>query len=161
MSDACASIGGVPVGAYQAADVAYWLVVVQAIFAGISGLAAAVSAGAAVYVIRATVTQSREARGARERDLVREQLRRLVDGLDAIRDVLNADHADETDFDIARARLAAAVALKPIDLPACEAVLAHDMPKPPYAMGNLEPRRRLDAALDEIRSYSRRLATSD
>jgi hypothetical protein len=61
------------------------------------------------------------------------------------------------DFDTARAEVADAVALRPVALPACEALLADDMPKPPYTMGDTLPWERLQGALDEVRTYSRSL----
>jgi hypothetical protein len=126
------------------------LVVIQAV-------AAAVSAATAAYLVYVTLARDREARAERDRDLAHEQLRRLVDGLTAVRAVLRDREAQDHDFDIARAEIAAALALRPATLPACEALLADDVPRPPYAMGQTEAWDRLTAALDEIRSYSRSL----
>jgi hypothetical protein len=104
----------------------------------IQAVAAAVSALTALYLVRVTITRDSEARAERDRDLLHEQLRRLVEGLGAVREVLNSTQTLEHDFDVARARVAAALALRPVELPACEALLADDVPKPPYAMGQTE-----------------------
>jgi hypothetical protein len=123
--------------------------------------AAAVSALTAAYLVRVTVTRDREARAERDRDRVHEQLRRLVDALGAVRRVLrDRDAIMASDFDIARAQVAAAVALHPLPLPACDALLADDVPKPPWNVGEAEPWNRLDAALREVVDYSRSLKVS-
>lgn len=139
-----------PTRALACAVVSGSLVVLQA-------AAAAISALTAVYLVRVTVARDREARAERERDLVHEQLRRLVDGLRAVSDVLNDERALEKEFDIARAQVAAAIALRPVTLPACDALLADDVPKPPYAVGHTEAWGLLQAALTELRGYSRSL----
>lgn len=126
----------------------------------VQAAAAAVSALTAAYLVRVTVTRDREARAERDRDRVHEQLRRLVDGLGAVRRVLRDRDAMNSDFDIARAQVAAAVALHPLPLPACDALLADDVPKPPWRVGEAEPWNRLDAALREVVDYSRSLKMS-
>jgi hypothetical protein len=124
------------------------LVVVQAVAAAISALTAA-------FLVYVTVKRDRDARAERKRDLAHEQIRRLVDGLQYARSVMHDTRALEQDFGIARAQIAAAIALSPIELPACQSLLAEDMPKPPYNVGEIDAFERLNAALDEVRRYSR------
>jgi hypothetical protein len=130
------------------ADASDVLVVVQAV-------AAAISALTAVYLVRVTLDRDRAARRERSREIVHEQIRRLVDGLRSVSEVLGNQQAMEREFDIARAQVAAALALNDVDLPACDRLLADDVPKPPYALGDSEPWTRLQAALDEVLVHSR------
>lgn len=129
-----------------------YLVVLQAVTAAVSALTA-------VYLVRVTLRRDREARAESERDLVHEQLRRLVDALRGMSEILKGD-AYENQFQIARAQVAAALALRPLRLPACEALLADDMPSPPYAMGQFEPWQRVERALEEVVAYSRKVPDS-
>jgi hypothetical protein len=60
----------------------------------------------------------------------------------------------DIDFDAERAALAAAIALRPVALPACKALLADDVPKPPYGMGDERAWNLVQAAQLEIVAYS-------
>jgi hypothetical protein len=101
------------------------------------------------------VKRDHEMQAERDRDRRHEQLRRLVDGLGAFSNVLSNRDAMEKEFNIARAQIAAALALAPAALPACDALLADDLQAPPYAIGDPEPWTRLDAALTEVLAFSR------
>lgn len=124
------------------------LVVIQAV-------AAAVSALTAVYLVRVTLRRDRDAREERERDLVHEQLRRLVDALRGMARVMHDLKSSESDFQIARMHVATALAIRPVHLPACDSLLRNDMPIPPYAMGEVEPWKRLELAIEDVLAYSR------
>ena len=123
-----------------------WLVVVQAV-------AAAVSAATAAYLVWVTLRRDGDARRERERDLADEQIRRLVGGLRSLHGVLDTD--DELEFEVARSEIAVALGLRPtLIFQASEALLGDDMLKPPYALGQMEPWNRLEAALEEVREYA-------
>jgi hypothetical protein len=121
----------------------------------VQAIAAAVSAVSAAGLAWLTVRRDRDARQERERDLEREQLRAILNGLGRVRAVIMDRDAFEPEFDLARAELATALALRPIDLYATERLLADDVPKPPYAVGQSVPWDRLDAALEEFLEYVR------
>jgi hypothetical protein len=124
----------------------------------LQAVAAAISALTAAYLVRMTVARDREMREERFRDLAHEQLRRLVEGLASVQQAMRDRQALEEDFDIARAEVAAAVALRPVVLPACDALLGDDMPKPPYGMGDSRPWAMHQAAFREVTQYARSIA---
>jgi hypothetical protein len=104
------------------------LVVIQA-------LVTLASLGIAAFLARLTVKRDREVKAERERDRRHEQRRRLVDALDGFSRVLNNLQATDKEFNIARAQVAAALALAPAALPACEALLADDLQPPRTGSG--------------------------
>jgi hypothetical protein len=122
--------------------------------AGVQALAAAVSAVTAGYLARLTIRRDREARAEHDRDLQREQIRRVTDAVNGLGSVIRSMDALDIDFDAERAALAAALALRPVALPACKALLADDVPKPPYAAGDGRTWVLVQAAQHEILVHS-------
>lgn len=125
------------------------VLLLQIVFAALGSIAALVAVGLAVR-------EAQAGRDERARALEHEQVRRLLEGLERLGAVLR-DNRVGHDFDLARAHVAAALALRPVVLPACEAVIADDMPGPPYAMGAHIAYGRLEAAQAEVREHSREL----
>jgi hypothetical protein len=122
----------------------------------IQAAAAAVSAGTALGLGWLTVHRDRETRAERERDRTHEQRRRIVDAVGALARVVFDRDSRESDFELARAEISAALALNPVDLPSCSALLDEGMPPPPYTFGQSEPFNRIESALAELRGYARR-----
>lgn len=58
------------------------------------------------------------------------------------------------------AQLAAALSLKPIELPRSERLLGDDMPRPPYGFQDDHPSVLLTEALSEFREHVRQTAVS-
>jgi hypothetical protein len=118
--------------------------------------AAAVSAMTAVYLARITVQRDREIRRERIRDEFHEQMQRLFEALQAMAETMALTMGGTREFEMARAQLAAAVALDPNDdLSAVEALLADDMPKPPYNIGEGEGWKRHEEAMAQVLAYAR------
>lgn len=124
------------------------LVVVQAV-------AAAMSAATALGLAMLTVYQHRQVRAEQNRDHEQEQLRRIIDALQAVRESFRDSTNDG--FDLARVRLSGALAMRAVSLPATERLLAPDMLEPPYTMADRQPFERMTAARDELREYARSL----
>lgn len=118
----------------------------------IQAVAAAVSALTALGLGWLTVSQARERRAERDRDLQHEQINRIVDAIGALRKRIAENSGNAQDFEVARAELGAAIALRPVDLPACRQLLSDTMPTPPYGLGT-NVHVFVDAALLELRSY--------
>jgi hypothetical protein len=123
--------------------------------------AAGASALTALGLARLTVRRDREVRAERNPDLRHEQLRRAVAAVRAISQAINDHDATVAEFEIAQTELATALALRPVELPALEAMLAADMPKPPYHMGEGEPFARLAAANAELLGHARAMPQAD
>lgn len=100
-------------------------------------------------------TERREARDQRRREREEEQLRLLIQALDGVRRVISESMAGPNDFDVARAEVAAAVALNRTHLPACEALVADGVPKPPYAMNDDIAWNLLGSAVNEVIEHAR------
>jgi hypothetical protein len=123
----------------------------------IQATATAVSTATAVYLGWLTIRRDRDASAERDRDLQREQLRRVVSSLEALRRVIRDSSALADDFDVARADLAVALALRYVSLPSCGALLHEDVPRPPYNMGQTVAWDLLRAAITEVRRYAQHL----
>jgi hypothetical protein len=121
----------------------------------IQASAAAVSALTAAYLVYVTLRRDRQTRSERKRDLVNEQLRRISDGLAGMYGVALKEGAMPWDLEVMQARLAAALALAPVSLPSCEALVADDLPKPPYRMGDDRLWKLLQPAVREVVAFAR------
>ena len=119
----------------------------------VQAIAAAVSAATALGLGWFTYLQGRDVRTARDRELEREQLQAIVRAIGRLQALFNDEDGMRGGFELARTELAAALALRPVDLPACRALLGDQMPDPPYGFDHT-PYEHLHRAYDELKRFA-------
>jgi hypothetical protein len=119
----------------------------------VQAVAAAVSAATALGLGWFTYAQGRDVRAARDRELAREQLQLIVRAMGKLQALFPDDVGMTGGYELARTELATALALRPIDLPSCRALLSDDMPEPPYGFDHT-PYEHLHRAYAELKAYA-------
>jgi hypothetical protein len=116
----------------------------------VQAIAAAVSAATALGLGWFTYLQGRDIRAARDRELEREQLQAIVRAVGRLQALFDDEDGLRGGYELARTELAAALALRPVELPACRALLGDEMPAPPYGFDHT-PYEHLHRAYDELK----------